>query len=156
MAHRAVDSMKLVGPDIASPHSESTYAVGVPMWLWVDQSPTTFGPNTATASEGAVAVSATAKVASITWKFGDGATLICNGPGTVYQASSGMKPSPTCGHTFAKSSAGQSGQRFALTATATWQVDWTVTAGARDTGQFTEIRQSQTQIGVGELQAVGN
>ncbi|GAA2418146.1 ATP/GTP-binding protein [Streptomyces mauvecolor] len=156
LAHRAVDSMKLVGPDIASPQAAGTYAVGVPMWLWVNQSPTTFGPNTATASAGAVTVSATAKVASITWKFGDGTSVTCNGPGTVYQASSGMKPSPTCGHTFAKSSAGQSGQKFALTATSTWQVDWTVTAGAVDAGQFTEVRQSQSQVGVGELQAVGN
>ncbi|MFD7015254.1 ATP/GTP-binding protein [Streptomyces sp. NPDC059928] len=156
LAHRAVDSMKLVGPDIASPQAAGTYAVGVPMWLWVNQSPTTFGPNTATASAGAVTVSATAEVASITWKFGDGTSVTCNGPGTVYQASSGMKPSPTCGHTFSKSSAGQPGQKFALTATATWQVNWTVTAGAADTGQFPEVRQSQTQVGVGELQAVGN
>lgn len=156
LAHRAVDSMKLVGPDIASPQAAGTYAVGVPMWLWVNQSPTTFGPNTATASAGAVTVSATAEVASITWKFGDGTSVTCNGPGTVYQASSGMKPSPTCGHTFAKPSAGQPGQKFALTATATWQVNWKVTAGAVDTGQFTEVRQSQTQVAVGELQAVGN
>ncbi|MEU5436433.1 ATP/GTP-binding protein [Streptomyces sp. NPDC020719] len=156
LARRAVDSMKLLGPSIASPRPDGRYAVGVPMWLWVTQSPTTFGPNTATATAGAVTVSATAKVASIAWKFGDGQSVTCNGPGTVYQASAGMKPSPTCGHTFATSSAGQRDGKFALTAVATWQVDWTVTAGAVDAGQFSEVRQSQTQIPVGELQAVGN
>ncbi|MFD9791370.1 ATP/GTP-binding protein [Streptomyces sp. NPDC059070] len=156
LARRAVKSMKLVGPDIASPRPEGRYAVGVPMWLWVSQTPTTFGPNSATATAGAVTVSATAKVVSITWKFGDGQAVTCNGPGTVYQASAGMKSSPTCGHTFADSSAGQRDGKFALTAVATWQVNWTVTAGAVDAGQFSEVRQSQAQIPVGELQAVGN
>ncbi|MFF4189070.1 ATP/GTP-binding protein [Streptomyces sp. NPDC001691] len=156
LAHRAVDSMKLLGPDIASPQAAGRYAVGVPMWLWVNKSPTTFGPNTATATAGAVTVSATAEVASITWTFGDGTSITCNGPGSVYQSSAGMKPSPTCGHTFATSSARQAGQKYTVTAKSTWRVDWKVTTGAVDIGQFTETRQSQTQVGVGELQAVGN
>ncbi|MFE7649908.1 hypothetical protein [Streptomyces phaeoluteigriseus] len=58
LAQRAVDSMKLAGPDITSPKAAGRYLVGMPMWMWVNQSPTTYGPNTASASAGAVTVTA--------------------------------------------------------------------------------------------------
>ncbi|MFF9457722.1 hypothetical protein [Streptomyces flaveolus] len=54
LAHRAVDSMKLTGPDIASPRAGGRYTMGVPMWLWGRQGETTYGPATVTASAGAV------------------------------------------------------------------------------------------------------
>jgi hypothetical protein len=75
LAQRAVDSMKLTGPDIASPRAGGRYTVGVPMWLWARQGETTYGPATATASAGAVTVTATAQVTSIRWTMGDGATV---------------------------------------------------------------------------------
>ncbi|WP_460120339.1 hypothetical protein [Streptomyces phaeofaciens] len=57
--------MKLAGPDIASPRATGKYLVGMPMWMWVNQSATTYGPNTASASAGGVTVTATAKVSKI-------------------------------------------------------------------------------------------
>ncbi|MEU2135435.1 hypothetical protein [Streptomyces sp. NPDC018352] len=49
VARRAVDSMKLVGPAVASPRAAGKYVVGMPMWMWVTRSTSSYGPATATA-----------------------------------------------------------------------------------------------------------
>ncbi|WP_238426385.1 ATP/GTP-binding protein [Streptomyces adustus] len=155
LALQAVKKMTLSGPDIASPRTAGKYIVGVPMWMWVNQSATTYGPQSASASAGTVTVTATAKVSKIVWQMDDGATVTCTGPGTVYSASSGMADSPTCGHRYAKTSAEAQGSKYAVTATSTWSIDWEVTAGGGgQTGQMTETRQSRIQVAVGELQVV--
>lgn len=153
VAHQAVNKMKLSGPDIASPRPAGIYVVGVPMWLWVNPSPTTFGPNTTSASAGGVTVTATAKVTKIVWATGDGSSVTCNGAGTKYAASYGKQESPTCGHTYSRTSASQTRGEYSVTATATWSVNWQVNGGG-ETGQFTEIRQTQEQVAIGELQVV--
>lgn len=150
LARRAVDSMTLLGPDIASPRAAGKYTVGVPVWMWVNRSATTYGPNTASAAAGGVRVTATAKVSKIVWKMGDGTSVTCNGPGTAYTASEGMAPSPTCGHVYSTTSAGAGGA-FAVTATSTWTIDW---RGGGAAGQLTEVRQSNVQAAVGEVQVV--
>jgi hypothetical protein len=151
LAQRAVDSMTLLGPDIASPRATGRYTVGVPVWMWVNQSATTYGPNTASASAGGVTVTATAKVSKIVWQMGDGSTVTCTGPGTPYKGSSDMVQSPTCGHRYSTTSAEAPGGKYAVTATSTWTVDW---QGAGQSGQLEEIRQSVMQVAVGELQVV--
>ncbi|MEW2425751.1 ATP/GTP-binding protein [Streptomyces nigra] len=150
LAQRAVDSMTLLGPDVASPRAAGTYTVGVPMWMWVKQSATTYGPNTASASAGGVTVSATAKVSKIVWEMGDGTSVTCAGPGTPYTSSRGMARSPDCGHVYSKTSA-SAGGRFAVTATSTWTIDW---QGGGQAGQLTEVRQTDVQAAVGEVQVV--
>ena len=65
---------------------------------------------------------------------GDGATVICRGPGTPYAG--GADPaaaSPTCGHTYTRSSAGQPGAAFRVTVTVTWDISWRGTGGAGGT-----------------------
>ncbi|MFI1759718.1 ATP/GTP-binding protein [Streptomyces sp. NPDC020571] len=151
VARQAVSKMKLLGPDIVSPRAAGRYTVGVPMWMLVDQTPTTYGPQTTSATADAVTVTATARVSSITWNMGDGSTVTCNGPGTPYRASEGMAQSPTCGHIYAKTSAGAQSNKFTITATSTWTVDW---QGGGEAGEFTETRQSDVQVAVGELQVV--
>ncbi|MCF1510439.1 ATP/GTP-binding protein [Streptomyces glomeratus] len=151
LAQEAVDKMKLEGPDIASPRAAGKYTVGVPMWMWVRQSATTYGPNTASASAGGITVTATAKVSKIMWKMGDGASVTCNGPGTPYTASEGMAQSPTCGHVYSKISAAGPGGKYKVTATSTWTINW---QGGGQNGQLVETRQSQTQVAIGELQVV--
>lgn len=154
LAQRAVDSMLLAGPAIVSPRTDGRYTVGVPMWLWVSQSPTTWGPNTASASAGGITVTATARVSSVVWAMGDGSSVTCKSPGTPYTAGRGMSPSPDCGHLYRATSAGQSGGVYKGTATSTWSVDWAVTGGGR-TGQLTEVRESPFAVSVGEVQVVG-
>ncbi|MHB9848986.1 ATP/GTP-binding protein [Streptomyces krungchingensis] len=153
VAQQAVAKMKLAGPEIASPRTTGTYIVGIPMWMWVNKGPTTYGPNTASATAGGVTVTATANVTKIVWRMGDGATVSCSGAGTRYTAAYGKEESPTCGHTYTRTSAAQKDRKYGVTATATWAVDWQVNGGGV-TGQFTETRQSQTQVGIGELQVV--
>ncbi|UQW99135.1 ATP/GTP-binding protein [Streptomyces sp. RerS4] len=154
LARRAVDSMLLDGPAIVSPRPGGTYTVGVPMWLWVGQGPTTWGPNVASASAGGITVTATAKVSSIVWSMGDGSSVTCTGPGTAYTAARGMAASPDCGHLYRATSAGRPGGKYSGTATSTWTVDWAVSGGGR-TGQLTEVRQSVFTVAVGEVQVVG-
>lgn len=151
LAQRAVDSMTLLGPDIVSPRAAGKYTVGVPMWMWVNQSATTYGPNSASASAGGVTVTATAKVSKIVWSMGDGASVNCNGPGTHYTSSAGMGQSPTCGHVYAKTSAGGQSGKFPVTATSTWTINW---QGGGQAGQLTEVRQTNVQVAVGEVQVV--
>lgn len=151
LAQQAVDSMTLLGPDVASPRTAGKYTVGVPMWMWVDRSATTYGPNTASASAGGITVTATAKVSKIVWAMGDGASVTCNGPGTPYQASEGMAQSPTCGHVYSTTSASAKNGKFPVTATSTWTIDW---QGGGQGGQLTEIRQTNVQVSIGELQVV--
>ncbi|MEV8597330.1 ATP/GTP-binding protein [Streptomyces sp. NPDC052012] len=154
LAQRAVDAMKLTGPDIASPRADGRYTVGVPMWLWVRQGPTTYGPATATATAGDVTVTATAKVTSISWDLGDGTTLTCTGPGTPYRESTGIADSPDCGHRYTQASSGRPGERYPLTATSTWTITWEVAAGGTDSGEFTETRSSTVGVRVGEVQVL--
>ncbi|MFD7283653.1 ATP/GTP-binding protein [Streptomyces sp. NPDC059862] len=155
LALQAVKKMTLRGPDIASPKAAGKYTVGVPLWMWVNQSATTYGPQSASASAGGVTVTATAKVSKIVWQMGDGTTVTCNGPGTVYRASAGMAESPTCGHVYTTTSAGAPSGTYQVNATSTWSIDWQVTAGGGgQTGQLTEIQTSQMQVAIGEVQVV--
>ncbi|WP_369228453.1 ATP/GTP-binding protein (plasmid) [Streptomyces sp. R39] len=151
LARRAVDSMTLLGPDIASPRTAGTYTVGVPMWMWVNRSAETYGPNTATASAGGITVTATATVSKIVWRMGDGSSVTCSGPGTPYQASEGMAESPTCGHVYAQTSAGTATGTYPVSATSTWTIDW---QGGGQSGRVTEVRQTNEQVAVGEIQVV--
>ncbi|GAA2522996.1 ATP/GTP-binding protein [Streptomyces longisporus] len=155
LAREAVDKMLLTGPDIASPRADGRYVVGMPMWMWVDQSPTTFGPNTASATLAGVTVTATAKVSSISWAMGDGNDpVVCNGPGTKYQSSMGKAKSPDCGYVYQDASTQANGGKFHGTATATWTVNWQVTAGPAENGQFNEVRQSNFAVNVREVQVL--
>lgn len=155
LAQRAVDSMKLAGPDVASPRPAGKYLVGMPMWMWVRQSPTTYGPNTATASAGAVTVTATARVSKIVWTMGDGAVVTCTGPGTPYTAAAGKTDSPTCGHTYTRTSTEQPEGRYQVTATSTWTIDWQITTGGSgQAGQLTVTRPTHIQIPLTELQVL--
>jgi hypothetical protein len=99
-------------------------------------------------------VTATAQVTSIHWTMGDGTTVTCTGSGTPYRGSQSMADSPDCGHRYTHTSSGQPGERFALTATSTWTVDWEAAGGGADSGQFTEFRTSTVGVRVAELQVV--
>jgi hypothetical protein len=106
----------------ASPSPNSDQLVGLPTWLWLDEGG--WHPITATAAVPGESVTATATPASVTWNLGDGSTVICQGPGTPYSAAAPDEASPTCGHTYSTSSAGQPNGEFLVTATVSWSVTW--------------------------------
>ncbi|WUA30157.1 ATP/GTP-binding protein (plasmid) [Streptomyces sp. NBC_01369] len=154
LAHEAVDKMKLTGPDIASPRADGVYAVGVPMWLWADRGPTTYGPNTASATAGGVTVTATATVSKIVWAMGDGSSVTCSSAGTPYKPSLGKRQSPDCGHVYRKSSRNKKDNAYRVAATSTWSVDWQVTGAGGESGQFTETRASQLDVVIGQVKVL--
>ncbi|MFB7341185.1 ATP/GTP-binding protein [Streptomyces hydrogenans] len=152
LAQRALDQMILRGPEIGIvPKPGGLGLVGMPVYMWTERGPETYGPNTASASAGGITVNATAKVRKIVWQMGDGKTVTCTTPGTPYKAAYGKKSSPDCGHRYSQPSLAGA---YHVVATSTWSVDWQATTG--QTGQITQTRQSTVDIRVGELQAVGS
>lgn len=151
LADRAVDQMQLVGPEIRMTGAPSEpYVVGVPLWLWTEVGARTWGPNSATASVPGLSVTATAQATRISWDMGDGNTVVCGSPGTAYYAGAPVD-SPTCDYTYLRSSAGQPGDAWTITATATWEVAW---SGGGTSGVLTVTRTSQTSLQVGEVQVL--
>ncbi|MFJ2938000.1 ATP/GTP-binding protein [Streptomyces sp. NPDC087219] len=154
LAQQAIDQMILRGPDIGIvPKPEGMGLVGMPVYLWTERGPETYGPNVASASAGGITVTATAKVARIVWQMGDGKTVTCTTPGTPYKPAYGTKSSPDCGHRYAKPSTAGAGT-YHVVATSTWTIDWQATTG--QSGQLAQTRQSAVDIRVSELQAVGS
>jgi hypothetical protein len=154
LAQQAVKNMALVGPDIGiAPKVGGRGLVGLPVWLWDNVTPTTWGPNAASASAGGVTVTAKGSATQIAWTIGDGASVTCQGPGTAYQPSFGDR-TPDCGHIYTVTSAAQPGGAYAIGATATWAVDWTATTGQK--GTITVTRRSATRAVIGELQVLNN
>lgn len=150
MAQRAVDQMRLTGPAIhLTISSDETGLVGVPVWLWTEVTATTWGPNSATASVPGLSVTARAQATQIVWDMGDGHTRVCTGPGTPY--TQGAVQSPTCDYLYERSSAGQPGDAYPVTATTTWQVAW---SGGGTSGSLTLTRTSTTAVRIGELQVL--
>ncbi|MEU9313777.1 hypothetical protein [Streptomyces sp. NPDC048256] len=89
------------------------------------------------------------------WTMGDGAVVTCAGPGTPYTAAAGKSDSPTCGHTYSRTSAHQPEGRYPVTATSTWTIDrQATTGGGGQAGQLTETRQTQIQVPLLELQVL--
>lgn len=148
LAREAMEKLTLDPPSIASPRGDGKYLVGMPMWMWVDRSASTWGPTSESASAGGVTVTATATVDRMVWKMGDGTSVTCNGPGTPYSKDQGMKASPTCGHKYEKP-----GSRT-VEVTAHWEVDWEVTSGGADSGTLTTTRSNEVEVALNEAKAL--
>ena len=127
-------------------------AVGAPVFMWTTPGPTTFGPQVLTASQGGVSITATAKVDRIVWDMGDGSSVTCRTPGTVYRDSFGFGDSPDCGYRYSRTSAGKPNNAYPIAATSFWVVNWTGPGGSA--GQITLDLTARTNIVVGELQAL--
>jgi len=150
LAQRAVDQMKLTGPEIHMSIPVDRFAtVGVPVWLWTEVTATTWGPTSATASVPGLSVTATARARQIVWDTGDGRSETCRNPGTPYYT--GRVVSPTCQHVYERSSADQPDTAYRVTATTTWDVTWT---GGGSSGSLTVTRVSEGSVRVGEVQVL--
>lgn len=93
----------------------------------------------------------TATVRHVVWGMGDGTKVTCARPGTPYQKSYGAQESPDCGHRYTRTSTGEPGGRFPVTATTTWDIEWT---GASQTGTLTATRESETSVEIHEVQVI--
>lgn len=152
LAQQALAQMTLLGPDIGiAPKPDGKGVVGMPVWMWANDTPNRWGPVTASASAGAVTVNATAQVTKIEWQMGDGTKITCNGGGTPYKRAYGKRESPSCGHRYTDPSSVTDSGKYHVTATATWDIDW---EGGGETGQLTEVRNSSVDITVAEVQVL--
>ncbi|MFK0074623.1 hypothetical protein [Arthrobacter woluwensis] len=125
-------------------------SVGLPVWMWAkNPSPLTTGPYTQSASLGGVTITATAKVAGMTWDMGDGNTVNCAGTGTPWDGTTNS--SPDCGYRYSKQSAGQPGDAWPITATSNWVVTWN---GGGQSGEIPLQTTSSTRIQIGEIQTL--
>ena len=156
VAQLAIKQMNLKAINIGitpKPGANSVGLVGMPVWLWAaGPDPHTWGPATASATAGGIAVTATAKVSEITWDMGDGNEVTCTKAGTPYKASYGDTRSPDCGYVYTTSSSNEAGGTYTVTATSDWVITW---AGAGQTGtiRLNGLTRS-VQIAVGEAQVL--
>lgn len=154
LAEEALDRTPLPEPTIGmAPRPEIPQLVNLPTFLWVpaDQ----WKPFTASASAGPVTSTVTATPKRVVWDMGQGDKVTCDGPGLPYDPTLSDDANPsTCRYTFRRSSAGQPGQAFTVTATVEWDTTWTVTGAAGGGGLGTVSRSSSTSITVAELQAL--
>lgn len=152
LAQAAVKALRLPTPVIrTNPPASTPLLVTVPVWLWLDSA--SWGARTATASVPGMSVTATATPTRVVWSPGDGASVTCTGPGTAWTAGDDPRAaSPTCGHTYSRSSAGAPGNQFTLSATVTWHVTW---VGGGQNGAVPDMQTTTTvAVAVGESQTV--
>ena len=130
LAALARQTLGLPSPVIrSSPAQNALQLTNLPTWLWIN--PAEWAPESKTATVPGESVTATATPVSVTWHPGDGSTVTCQGAGTPYaSADNPAAASPSCGHTYTSSSAGQPGGAFQATATITWDVTWQGAGGA--------------------------
>lgn len=135
----------------ASPALTSKQFVHVPVWWWVQ--PGWWQAQTATASADGLTITARAVPKKITWYAGDGTGTVCTGPGTPWTSSTNPTlSSPTCGHTYTKTSTSSSGGKFTIRAVASWDVSW---SGSGLSGTEPAIITTTTvSVTVAELRAV--
>lgn len=136
---------------VPEPGAASVGLVGLPVWMWTEQTPNTWGPISRTATAGGVTITATANVQRVVWDMGDGTSVTCTTPGTIYQDHYGDQTSPDCGHKYTETSVGHPGDAYPVTATNYWIVDWN---GGGDSGQIPLELTAQIRIQVGELQVL--
>jgi hypothetical protein len=131
VALQAENELHLPSP-VVSFNPANAAVVNLPTWLWVN--PAIWHPYSITATVGGVAATATASPVSVTWSMGDGDSVGCGGPGSVYQPELPSSAQTTnCSYVYPMSSAGQASPNgssdqsaFTVTATVAWQVSWTV------------------------------
>lgn len=130
IALQAENSLNLPPPTIEF-NPPSNAVVNLPTWLWID--PALWHPYVVSATVGAVTATATATPTSVGWNLGDGSSLTCEGPGSVYRTDlPSVAQQTSCSHTYQTTSLGQPSPdgnpndgAFPITATVNWQVAWT-------------------------------
>ncbi len=129
LALQAERSLQLPAPTLGLDPSGTT-VVNFPTWLWIDAS--LWHSYSVTASAGPVSATAVANPVSVRWTTGDGAVVICDGPGVPYDTGEPAALQATsCDHVYAETSSGQpspdgdpNDAAFAVVATVSWSVEW--------------------------------
>ena len=164
LAQQALANLHVPAPRIATapPYRKDTL-VGIDTWLWVD--PTQWHELTATATVGALSVTATVKPVLVTWDMGEGhhtRPTICAYPGTVYNTHVADDLQHThCAYVFQWASwdhrsdlpGTDRDDLYHAAATIQWQVTWDATDG--EFGSLANLTSTTAfDLHVEDLQAV--
>lgn len=154
LAQQAMESLPLVGADIGiAPSPDGVGLVGVPVWLWTEDTDATWGPVSVSVPGPGITVTAEGNAVRIEWDMGDGNTTVCNGPGQPYQPSFGAQE-PDCGHVYQYPSSTRPDGRYTVVATTVWEVQWWVEGGGESgNDSFTRVSEP-VSIQINELQVV--
>ena len=139
-------------PDVAIKVNPSgDQLVGLPTWLSLGTA--SWRPQSATASVPGVSVTATATPTKAVWSMGNGESVVCQGPGTLWHAGNDpVAASPDCGYRYLRSSAGAAHGAYTVSVTVSWQVTW---AGAGQSGTIPGLTTTGTlPVRVAESQTV--
>ncbi len=126
--------------------------VNLPTWLWLGGP---WAPLSSTVSVPGVSVTALAVPEQVVWTMGDGGQVVCDGPGTPYNAEiAAAAQAPTCAYTYTNSSATQPELHYQAAVTVRWHATWSASgiAGGGDLG--TIERTNTFTVRVGEVQAL--
>jgi hypothetical protein len=115
-------------PNTAPPHGRGL--VGLPEWFWTPAG--SWHARTVTVSAGPVWAVVTAVPFGLTFRPGPGLSPVtCAGPGTAYNPQMPSAAQHTdCSYVYLGPSAGQPGNAYPASVTATWRVTWTGSGGA--------------------------
>lgn len=150
VAHEAVADLVLPQARLQlSPAADQL--VNLPLWLALQRS--SWASQQSTASVPGLSVTATARPVRAVWSMGNGATVTCAGPGTVWTpAQDAAAASPDCGYTYRHSSASAAGGAWTVSVTVTWAVSW---AGGGTSGTEADLMTTaSTRVRVLESQAL--
>jgi len=152
LAEQAQSRLAVPDPAIAmNPPPGAGSVVRVPTWLWLDGE--YWRARGATASAGTASSTVTAIPVRVVWDMGDGGQVVCQGPGVPW-AQGASEESTDCSHTYERSSAGQPGDAYTVTATVVWDVGWTssVPGAGGDLGAVE--RSTSVELPVAQVQAL--
>jgi hypothetical protein len=137
LAARAYRELVLPAPVIrTSPPVGVPQLVRVPTWLWIEAGG--WAPRQVTARVPGLSATVTATPVQVRWSLGDGAWLVCTGPGAAYvPAADAGSGSPDCGHTYTRAGT------VRLTATLTWRVRW---VGGGTAGTLPALVSTSSQV----------
>lgn len=142
----AMDSIVLPPPRIRTNPAEHTW-VGLRTYLWIDRGQ--WRTRRARISVGGQRVTVSGGPEQVLWNLGE-ATLSCRGPGVPYSPGGDTY----CAYSYQRSSIGQPGGAYTVTATVQYAVRWKC-SGACDTrgGSVGPLpATSRTKLSVGEIQ----
>ena len=159
LALQAENSIALPRPTLGLDPS-GTSVVELATWLWVD--PGIWHTESVTATAGPVAATAVARPVDVRWTTGDGARIVCPGPGTAYRVDLPASwQSTDCSHVYLRTSAGQptldgnpDDATYVVTATVDWAVNWTSTGVAGGGALPTLVTTSAVLLRVAQVESV--
>jgi hypothetical protein len=141
-----------MAPPTLSDNAASVVPVGLPVWMWTNETAQSWGPIEASASDRGLTVYVIAHVTRAEWAMGDGDTETCRQPGTPYSTSYGVGgESPDCGHSYDENSLSRSGTAYNITASSFWIANW---EGGGQTGELAFRIDNTDELRVGEIQGI--